>query len=359
VRIVTLIFYFMVLGLAGARANSVQTAVTTGNPAGTYFRFGHDIADLAAHFGIQVEVQPSAGSLENIEAMLHRHGTQLGIVQSDVLDFIASFSEDQELRSTAARMRMVFPLYAEEVHLLARPEIVKLADLAGKRVAIGAPNSGTLVTATLLLETAGVDPAEERRIDTDEALEALRDGQVDAMFYVAGRPAKLFQKVTAADGLHFVPITEPAVRELYPAASITSGTYAWQKEEVPTVAVRAVLMTYDWSKPTRYQRGACDVVGKVARIVADNLEHLRQSDVGHSKWRDVDLKANLVNWKPSSCAEEGLNGPVSYVLPLQSTDCGDETSAIRRKLCEVKERMRQERHQPAASLQSGSSAKLM
>jgi hypothetical protein len=123
--------------------------------------------------------------------------------------------------------------------------------------------------------------------------------------------------------------------------------------------VRAVLMTYDWSKPTRYQRGACDVVGKVARIVADNLEHLRQSDVGHSKWRDVDLKANLVNWKPSSCAEEGLNGPVSYVLPLQSTDCGDETSAIRRKLCEVKERMRQERHQPAASLQSGSSAKLM
>src|SRR4051794_27005318 len=172
----------MVLGLAGARADSVQTAVTTGNPAGTYFRFGHDIADLAAHFGVQVEVQPSAGSLENIEAMLHRHGTQLGIVQSDVLDFIASFSEDQELRSTAARMRMVFPLYAEEVHLLARPEIVKLADLAGKRVAIGAPNSGTLVTATLLLETAGVDPPEGRGSDTDGGFGGRRSGGGAAAF---------------------------------------------------------------------------------------------------------------------------------------------------------------------------------
>src|SRR4051812_50187065 len=106
--------------------------------------------------------------------MLHRHGTQLGIVQSDVLDFIASFSEDQELRSTAAWMRMVFPLYAEEVHLLARPEIVKLADLAGKRVAIGAPNSGTLVTATLLLETAGGGPPGGRGIDPHQGFGGLR-----------------------------------------------------------------------------------------------------------------------------------------------------------------------------------------
>ena len=341
----------IVLGLAAARANAVETAITTGNPAGTYLRFGRDIADLAAHFGIEVEVQPSAGSLENVEAILHRPGTQLGIVQSDVLDFIASFSDDQELRSTAALMRMVFPLYAEEVHLLARPEIVTLADLAGKRVAIGAPNSGTLLTVTLLLATAGIDPAEELRIDTGEALEALLDGQVDAMFYVAGRPAKLFRNVTAADGLHFVPITEPAVRELYPAATITVRTYSWQKEEVPTVTVRAVLMTYDWSKPTRYQRSACAVVGKIARIIADNFDHLRQS--GHPKWRDVNLKDKLVNWKVSSCAQDGLNGPVSYILPPERSDCGTESSAIRRKLCEVKERIRQERQGPGADLPSG------
>ena len=271
-------------------------------------------------------------------------------MQSDVLDFVAGFSDDPALRSTSSLMRMVFPHYVEEIHLLARPEIFKLADLAGKRVAIGAPESGTLLTATLLLATADVEPAEEVRIDTDEALAALRDGQVDAMFYVPGRPAKLFGSVTAADGLHFVPITESAVRELYPAATIPAGTYGWRKEEVPTVAVRAVLMTHDWPKPTRYQCGACEVVGKIARATADNLDHSRRTGVGHPKWREVDLRTNVVNWKQSSCAEAGLRGPVSYVLAPQGSDCGAEGSAIRRMLCEVKQRMRQERQPPAAGL---------
>src|SRR5918998_1470597 len=219
--------------------------IMTGRETGTYIRFGQDIDRLARHFGAGLAVQPSAGSLENVEAVLRRPRTPLGIVQSDVLDFVASFSDDPELRRRKTMMRMVFPLYNEEVHVLARPGIETLADLDGRPVAVGAPDSGTLLTATLLLASAGVR-VEEVQIDTDEALAALRQGQVDAMFYVAGRPAKLFAEgVTEADGFHLVPVTEPAVLDLYPRAPIPAGTYRWQKEEVPTVAVRAVLMTYD------------------------------------------------------------------------------------------------------------------
>ena len=129
-----------------------------------------------------------------------------------------------------------------------------------------------------------------------------------------------------------------------------AGTCGWQKEEVPTVAVRAVLMTSDWSKPTRYQRAACAVVGKVARIVADNLDHVRRTGIGHPKWREVDPRAEVVNWQRSSCAEAGLRGPVSYVLAPEDSRCGAEDSAIRKMLCEVKQRMRQERQPPAAGL---------
>ena len=62
-----------------------------------------------------------------------------------MLDFVATFSDDPGLRTTAKSLRMVFPLYNEEVHLVAR-QGVDLADLKDKRVAIGAPNSGTLLT---------------------------------------------------------------------------------------------------------------------------------------------------------------------------------------------------------------------
>ena len=71
---------------------------------------------------------------------------------------------------------------------------------------------------------------------------------------------------------------------------------------MPTVAVRAVLMTYDFAKPTRYQREACAVVGKVARMVASNLDWLRGAGRGHPKWQEVDLDARVVSWERSACA---------------------------------------------------------
>ena len=336
-RAIVAAFLFLI-GSVGAQA--AETIMMTGKSTGTYIRFGQDIARLAGHFGVNLSVQPSAGSLENVEAVLRQPLTPFGIVQSDVLDFIASFSDDPELRRTKSVMRMVFPLYNEEVHILARQDVQTLADLRGKQVAVGAPNSGTLLTATLLLAAAGIEPGEEVRIDTDEALAQLREGRIDAMFYVAGRPAKLFAEgVTDADGLHLVPITEAAVRELYPSSTIPAGTYRWQEEEVPTVAVRAVLMTYDYSKPTAYHRATCDNVGKMARIIADNLDWLRGSGRGHPKWQEVDLDASLVSWERSRCAEAGLNGPQSYRVTAQPADCGSEDNAIRRKLCIVKRQM--------------------
>ena len=53
---------------------------------------------------------------------------------------------------------------------------------------MGAPDSGTLLTATLLLGTAGIQPGEEVRLGGEEALTALRQGRVDAMIHVGGAP---------------------------------------------------------------------------------------------------------------------------------------------------------------------------
>ena len=173
----------------------------------------------------------------------------LAVVPSDLLDFLASAADDPELRRTRDALRVVFPLYREEVHVLARPGIATFADLAGRRVAVGDPDSGTLVTATLLLATAGVRPKEELRLGRGEALEAVRGGRADAMVEVEARPAApLRDRVAVEDALHLVPVDLPALRGLYPAAAIPAGTYyPWQSAEVPTVAPRAVLVTLDWA----------------------------------------------------------------------------------------------------------------
>jgi hypothetical protein len=273
-------------------------------------------------------------------------------------------------------MQVVSPLYAEEVHVLARPEIATFADLQDRRVAVGAPDSGTLLTATRLLGTTAIRPAEELRIGGEEALTALREGRIDAMIHVDGQPAALFKdNVAIEDALHLVPVDHPRLRSLYPLARIPAGTYyPWQPKEIPTVAPQAVLMTLRWVMP--YEEEACRLVGKIARIVADNIDRLRRD--GHPKWRELVLNARLPSdWERSPCVEQALSGPESYVLdateramisgtssslpaaetppspaagpapqdrPAQEpeaspTSCSAEHSPIHRRLCEVRQQL--------------------
>jgi TRAP-type uncharacterized transport system substrate-binding protein len=74
---------------------------------------------LARTNGIPLTVSPSKGSIENIYAVYDRPNVQLGIVQSDVLAFVARVQTDPGLKRIAKKTRMVFPLYNEEVHVLA------------------------------------------------------------------------------------------------------------------------------------------------------------------------------------------------------------------------------------------------
>lgn len=287
--------------------------IATGAPGGAAQRVGRDLADLAWRFGAALTAEPSRGALQNLRDLTRRPGVVLAVVPSDLLDFLASAADDPELRRTRDALRVVFPLYREEVHVLARPGIATFADLAGRRVAVGDPDSGTLVTATLLLATAGVRPKEELRLGGEEALDAVRGGRADAMVEVEARPAApLRDRVAVEDALHLVPVDLPALRGLYPAAAIPAGTYyPWQPEEVPTIAPRAVLVTLDWAGMAG-REGTCRLVGKVARVVADNLERLRRA--GDPAWREVDLEARLPGWERSSCVEEALRAPEGYAL---------------------------------------------
>jgi TRAP transporter TAXI family solute receptor len=183
--------------------------------------------------------------------------------------------------------------------VLARPGIDNFDDLAGKRVAIGREGSGTYLTARLLFTVAEVAPREMVPIDTDEALAELKAGRVDAMFYVAGYPVKLFtEAVTEADKLALIQIPNKSITEFYPSVEIPAGTYPWQSQPVQTVAVKAVLISYD------FQRRDCDLVGQLAKTVNDNLGWLVKN--GHPKWKTVDLNYPLKGWEQYACVKKYL-----------------------------------------------------
>ena len=297
----SLIFCFVILILLSVSTISfgVDLAIMTGGAKGTYYQFGLNLKELVKSRDIRLRVNNSTGSIENLYAVYKRPYTQMGIVQSDVLAFVARLQSDPTLKRIAKKTRMIFPLYNEEVHLLGRRELADFDDLNGKRVAIGKEGSGTYLTAKLLFEVSGVEPAEMVSIGTDEALAHLKGGDIDAMFYVAGYPVKLFEgDVSEEDGLALIPITNKSIVEFYPLAEIPAKTYAWQLETVNTVAVKAVLVSFN------FRRANCEHVGRFAQILNENMDWLKEN--GHPKWKFVDLEFPLKGWEQYDCVKKYL-----------------------------------------------------
>ncbi len=311
-----------------AAALAADLGVITGSEKGTYYQFGLNLQALTKTNGINMSVYPSKGSVENIYAVYQRPGVQVGIVQSDVLAFVARVQTDQTLQRIAKKIKMVFPLYNEEVHLLARKGIGSFDDLAGKRVAIGREGSGTYLTTRLLFKLSEVAPREMVTIDTDEALAELKAGRIDAMFFVAGYPVRLLSEgVTATDGLGLVPITNKDIAEFYPRAAIPANTYTWQPQPVETVAVKAVLVSFD------YRRTDCETVGRFAQVVSTNLEWLTKN--GHPKWKSVNLEFPLKGWDQYDCVRKYLQKPTARVSsPQKSSEINPVMDAIRDMLRE-------------------------
>jgi uncharacterized protein len=300
-----------------------KMGIVTGSDKGTYYQFGLDLQKLVRQQAdINLTVNTSKGSIENVYAVYQRPGVQLGIVQSDVLAFISRLETDPTLNKIAKKTRMVFPLYNEEVHILGRRGIGDFDELTGKRVAIGREGSGTYLTARVLLQLSDVKPATTVLIDTDEALAELKAGRIDAMFYVAGYPVKLMREgVTEADQLALVPITSKSVLELYPQAEIPANTYAWQPARVPTVAAKAVIVSFD------YRFRDCDNVGRFAQVLARRLDWLVQN--GHPKWKTVDLNYNLKGWEQYACVKKYLGLASASATPAILPDENPVMRAIR------------------------------
>jgi TRAP transporter TAXI family solute receptor len=302
-------------------ASAADMGIVTGSEKGTYYQFGLNLQRLMKSNGINLTVSPSKGSVENVFAVYQRPATQLGIVQSDVLAFVARVETDPVLQRIAKKIKMVFPLYNEEIHILGR-NVANFDDLAGKRVAIGREGSGTYLTARLVFKVAEVEPKQMLLIDTDQALAELKAGRIDAMFYVAGAPVKLFTEgVAEADGLALVPVTNKSITEFYPNVELPARSYPWQAQAVPTVAVKSVLVSFD------FRRLDCDNVGRFAQILATNMGWL--SDNGHPKWKAVKLDYPLKGWEQYDCVRKYLARTAPAPAVAKSSELNPVLDAIK------------------------------
>jgi len=206
----------------------------------------------------------------------------------------------------------VTKMYDQEVHILAGREINSIADLASKKVNFGVRDSGSNLTANVIFRALGIT-VEPTSFSQPIALEKLRQGEISALVYVAGKPARLFQNIRPDENLHFLPIAATDhLRESYTPASLTAEDYPDLTDAdgaISTVAVGNVLAVYNWPAGTERYR-------KVTRFVRAFFERLHdlQAPPHHALFAEfVDYQKRQTRTLNSSA----LPDPRLYELIIQ------------------------------------------
>ncbi len=272
---------------------------------GAYTAFGADIKDMVRQVGEQngLRVLPiiGGGAGTNVRDILYLRGIDMAIMNTDVIDY---YKGKPLYENLTRRIQYITKLFNEEVHLYAGNGVASLYDLNGKSV--GFNNSNAEVTGQILFKKLGIKPRETMRISEGDGALALKEGRLDAMMRVTGKPIRNIDRLKAIfPDIRLLPIAyDPALIGSHLPTQLTHEDYPDlidKGQVVPTIATRTILAVFNWKPSTeRYRR-----LAKFTTVFFDHFTDLRHSKNLHPKWAEVNLRATVpgmtrfapaVNW---------------------------------------------------------------
>ena len=248
-RLTGLLLAGCVLVLSGCGGQRMMMG--TGGTAGTYYAFGGVLAQYMKNYtDYSVTAVSTAASKANIQS-IGDGDYQMGFTQSDVMSYAWEGSKSFEADGPSRDFRVLGALYAETVQVITMKDDIKsIEDLRGRSVSIGAPGSGVYFNAVDVLEAAGItlDDIKPQYQSFDDSKEALKDGQIDAAFIVAGAPTSAITELATTNGVNLIPI-DGELRDrimescpYYAPMQIPADTYPGQPKELETITIKATLI---------------------------------------------------------------------------------------------------------------------
>jgi TRAP transporter TAXI family solute receptor len=240
--------------------------IGTGGTAGTYFPIGGLLSNAISNPpgsrpcdqggacgvpGLIATAVATNGSVANING-IESGALESGLTQSDVAYWAYTGTGVFEGKAKIENLRGIANLYPETIHLVARKGagIKTPADLKGKRVSLDEPGSGTLIDARIVLAAYGLTEKDVKAeyLKPNASGDRLRDGALDAFFFVGGYPTGAISELATASGIELVPIAGPEAKKIladykfFGPDKVPAGTYK-DVAAVETVSVNALWVT--------------------------------------------------------------------------------------------------------------------
>ena len=277
---------FLALVLSFSAQAAWAFTMATGPSDGTYFQIAQDIKNLAAKDGVELQVMPTKGSIENIQ-LLATGKVDLAIVQLDALRFASDVLKEYKKFDLFDSIKVVLNLYPEEIHVLSnKKDIQTFYHLEGKRVSVGTEGGGSALSAAVLFSIYDINAT--LSFDSfEDAVRKMADGALDAVIFVGGAPVPFIDKLAGKFHLVRLP-ANPALEQIYIRTRLTKAQYNWTLADTETYAVPASILAVD-----RRDESYAGQMQQLVLSVLNGREYLEKH--GHVKWKSSILQTYFPN----------------------------------------------------------------
>ncbi len=242
--------------LAGAAIaqQQINIAIATGGTGGVYYPMGGGMANVLSKYvpGMQATARVTGGSVDNLK-LIGTKQSEVALVMVDAA--LNALKGEDKFQGNQVPVRTLMVLYPNRMHVVTVEGrgINTMADLKGKRVSTGSPGSATEVMAFRVIEAAGLDRDKDmtrERLGVAESTNAVKDGKIDAYFWVGGLPTAAVTDLGASPGVKLKLVDTADLTEkmnakygqLYSKGVIPPKTYPGQEVENKIAVVQNILV---------------------------------------------------------------------------------------------------------------------
>jgi TRAP transporter TAXI family solute receptor len=264
------------VALAPITANSAEFInILTGGTGGVYYPLGVALSKVFAEKmkDVKPSVQSTKASVENLNLIQSGRG-EVAFTLGDTLADAWKGNTEVGFKSKLTKLRTLAAIYPNYIQIAALKSsgIKTLTDLKGKKMAVGAPKSGTELNARAILAGAGMsykDLAQVQYLPFNESVELMKNRQLDATLISAGVGVSAIRDLCASVDCVIVEIPKSVIDKIgtpYQSAEIPANTYNGQTAAVNTATVQNYLVTRS-DLPD-------DEVYQMTKALFDNLDAL-------------------------------------------------------------------------------------
>ena len=302
------------LGLAIA-VQAQNLSIATGGTGGVYYPMGGGLAAVLSKYvpGMQATAEVTGGSVDNLK-LIGSGKPYVAFSMSDAA--LDAYDGEDKFKGNKVPVRTLMVLYPNRMHLVSidGKGVARFADLKGKRVSTGSPGSATEVMAFRLIEAAGMDKDKDmkrERLGVAESVNALKDGKIDAFFWVGGLPTAAVTdlantpgtKIKMIDHSELVPAMNKKYGNLYVQDTIGKDIYKGMDGDNKQATVMNILVAHQ----NMDEKTAYAIVKTIFDKKADMVAVHKEAE--NFKYENQKKEASPVPWHPGAVkyfAEKGI-----------------------------------------------------